>query len=148
MLSCWPVREYVLKTTHLALAEAFVLFSLFNTWCRFYCALISTTNHWWTDSFHSTLAAKQTLASFIVSIRDMLGDPEKMQGVKLTKDEKVRLHEGWHDDFCLCGLRWIAEKCLLNGNESKQVAYIVAQPLKFYDCWFSCWELVEVNFFH
>ena len=33
--------------------------------------------------------AKSTLATFIAQIRELIADPEKMQGVKLTKEEKV-----------------------------------------------------------
>jgi len=40
-----------------------------------------------------TTAAKSTLTLFIAHIREMIADPEKLQGVKLTKEEKVSWSE-------------------------------------------------------
>ena len=34
--------------------------------------------------------AKAALEKFIAHVRELVADPEKLQGVKLTKDEKVR----------------------------------------------------------
>lgn len=36
------------------------------------------------------LAAKQTLENFIAELKEMIADPEKLHGNKLSKEEKVR----------------------------------------------------------
>ena len=40
---------------------------------------------------YAFLVAKSLLVSYVASVRDTLADPEKMQGIKLSKDEKVNI---------------------------------------------------------